>query len=120
MYGSERPMGPVPCIAAKDLWDQSHAWLLDKHGTGPIGQLGLHIITSDNNRDTEKPDNMSVKMNTVKEVRMNHSFEMDGRDGRRLLRENPPEMQGIRKKEKEENPGEEKEKPETKGKINEI
>ena len=45
MYGSGRPMGPVPCIAAKDLWDRSHAWLLDKHGTGPIGQLGLHIMT---------------------------------------------------------------------------
>ena len=45
MYGSERPMRPVLCIAAKDLWDRSHAWLLDKHGTGPIGQLGLHIMT---------------------------------------------------------------------------
>ena len=45
MYGSERPMGPVPCIAVKGLWDRSHAWLLDKHGTGPIGQLGLHIMT---------------------------------------------------------------------------
>ena len=39
-------MGPVPCIALRDLWDRSHVWLSETHGTGPIAQLGLHIITS--------------------------------------------------------------------------
>ena len=46
MYVSKRSMGPVPCIALRDLWDRSHVWLSETHGTGPIAQLGLHIITS--------------------------------------------------------------------------
>ena len=46
MYVCKRSMGPVPCIALRDLWDRSHVWLSDNHGTGPILQLGLHIITS--------------------------------------------------------------------------
>ena len=61
MYGSERPMGPVPCIAVKGLWDRSHAWLLDKHGTGPIGQLGLHIMTW-TRRLLERADQASGKL----------------------------------------------------------
>ena len=46
MYVCKRSMGPVPCIAWRDLWDRSHVWLSKTHGTGPIAQLGLHIITS--------------------------------------------------------------------------
>ena len=46
MYVCKRSMGPVPCIALRDLWDRSHVWLSETHGTGPIAQLGLHIITS--------------------------------------------------------------------------
>ena len=47
MFGSERPMGPVPCVAAKDLWDRSHRSLAAIHGTGPIGlsepYMGPHV-----------------------------------------------------------------------------
>ena len=36
MYGLEIPMGPVPYIDVRHLWDRSHIELSDTYGTSPI------------------------------------------------------------------------------------
>ena len=36
MADCEIPMGPVPYIDVRHLWDWSHVWLKDTYGTSPI------------------------------------------------------------------------------------
>ena len=36
MLDSEVPMGPVPCVTLRKLWDRSHIVSKQTYGTGPI------------------------------------------------------------------------------------
>ena len=44
MAGCEIPMGPVPYIDVRHLWDWSHVWLKDTYGRAPTLEFRLKTV----------------------------------------------------------------------------